>query len=191
MYNVNPTTNVRYGVISLRSLDSDLAEELFHGPGATDLSYAQAYAEAKASAEHRFETARQEAVCAAAENGVESPQGIDDFIDAQLEAELGTSDDVQYVEDELEAFSDMCQIEEPVIEGTYEGVKYRISWLGGAPLLWVIEGPIGSVAHLCSMCVPNAADLDNGFVHSLDITQSDYPFAAYVVPQAWMAEEFA
>lgn len=191
MHNTNPTTRIRFGVIATDSLDADLVHELFYGPDATDLSYEEAYAEAKGDAEKKFEAAREDAVIAAAENGVEPPREIDNFIDSQLEALLGTSDEIQFIEDQLEAFSDMCQIDEPVIEGTYDGVEYLISWLGGASMLWVLSGPIGSVASLCSPCVPNAADLDSGFTHNLDITDGAHPFAAYVVPQSWMAKEIA
>ncbi len=190
MYNVNPETSVRYGVISMRSIDGDLQQELWHGPDAVDLSYAEAYAEAKRDAEKRFEDAREDAVIACSELAIEGSRAIDAFIERELELKLGTSDDVEFVEDELEAFSDMCQIDEPTIEGVYQGVTYRISWLGGAPLLWVIKGPIGWANNLCSPCVPNAANLDDGF-DTGETADGCTVHTCYVVPRDWLAKEFA
>ena len=49
--NVNTKTGVRFGVIAVNSLDPDVVHELFYGPDAKDLSYEEAYAEAKSEAE--------------------------------------------------------------------------------------------------------------------------------------------
>jgi hypothetical protein len=48
-------------------------------------------------------------------------------------------------------------------EYSYEsdGTKYLMGWLGGAPLIWVIESEYVTYAPVCSPCVPNAGDLDN------------------------------
>jgi hypothetical protein len=44
---------------------------------------------------------------------------------------------------------------------TEDGLKLGLSYLGGAPLVWVFESPHTTRARLCSPCVPNAGDLDN------------------------------
>jgi hypothetical protein len=153
----NPVTGIRYGVIACASLDPDLVQELFYGHQAVDLSYKAAYDEAKKQAEREADQVEEEV-------SMDHP-GCDDlgpWIEAVWERK-GYQDRDDFISCELEKFSDMCEIDEPTIEGEYEGVKYQIGWLGGAPLLWVIEGPIGWAARLCSPCVPNAADLDGGF----------------------------
>jgi hypothetical protein len=191
--NVNPTTGIRYGVIAMNSLDQDLAQELWHGPGATDVCYEAAYNDAKAEAERHFAAEHEEAVIACAENGlIDFSDEIDDFIFEWLEAKLGTSDPDEYVENCLEEFSDTYQSDEPTIEGEYEGIKYRIMWLGGAPNLWVIEGPVGYATQLCSLCVPNAANLDAGW-NEFDVDSDDngvsYLHECYILPRDWLYVE--
>lgn len=182
MYNVSPASGVRYGVIACASLDPNLVHELMCGPGATDLSYKAAYDEAKKQAEREADDVEEEV-------SMDHP-GCDDlapWFEAAWERK-GYQDRDDFISCELEKFSDMCQIDEPTIEGEYEGVKYRIDWLGGAPLLWVLEGPIGMAASLCSPCVPNAADLDSGFTHGT-VEDGVYPptgYECYVVPRDWL-----
>lgn len=192
--NTNPETSIRYGVIACNSLDSDLVSDLFHGPQAIDLSYAAAYEEAKADAGKQFDDAMEDATIAAAEIGGMGENETETFLEEHLEGVLGMADRDQFIEDKLEEFSDCCQIDEPKIEGTYDGVKYGISWLGGAPLLWVYEGPIGYANRLCSPCVPNAADLDGGW-NEFETTDTDtdtaYEHQCYVVPRDWLAMEVA
>jgi hypothetical protein len=192
MLNTSPTTGVRYGVISCASLNQDLVnEQLSYGPGAKDLSYAEAYAEAKKDAERRADQIEEEVKTSAAEQGVIDAE-LENWLEQATEAayeRLGYADRDDLINCDLEKFSDLYQCDEPVIEGEYEGVKYRISWLGGAPLLWVLEGPIGYAARLCSPCVPNAADLDGGFfdLPRSEIAEAQYPHQCYVVPRDWLA----
>ena len=44
---------------------------------------------------------------------------------------------------------------------TPEGLKLGLSYLGGAPLVWVFESPHTTVTRACSPCVPGAGDLDS------------------------------
>ena len=90
------------------------------------------------------------------------------------------SDKEQWIERELEYRGEQIQVEEPTIKGECDGVSYGISWLGGAPLLWVFESPIISKARLCSPCVPNAGDLN-----SLD----EDGYECYGIPDDWRNEE--
>jgi hypothetical protein len=126
----------RYGVIALQELDQDVAAHLWDS--ATNISEAEAYAEERNRLEAHYKAAAEEF-------------GVGDVMDEDdLErlVELGLMD------------FDPC-IEEPTLEGTYEGVKYMISHLGGAPLLWIMESPHMTTAGLCSPCVPNAGDLSS------------------------------
>ena len=134
--NTNSKTGIRFGVIAVNDLNSDVVEDLWYGYGAVDLSYQAAMEELDA------------------EIGWEADRLIET-------GELQAEDRDWYVDRETDKRRDDIQIDEPTIEGTYEGVQYQISWLGGAPLLWVLESPVISKAQPCSPCVPNGGDLDN------------------------------
>ena len=71
-------------------------------------------------------------------------------------------------------------IDEPIVEGECEGVKYRTSWLGGALHFFIFDSPCINRYALCSPCVPNAGDLD-----SLDIDGVE----TYDVHPEWRREE--
>lgn len=185
MSNTHPTTGVRYGVIACASLDPDLVNDLMYGAGAKDLSYQAAYEEAKKRAEKRADEIEEDVKASASEHGVVEAE-LEAWLEQAIEAayeRLGYQDREDLIECDLQQFSDCYESNEPTIEGEYEGVKYRISWLGGAPLLWVIEGPIGSAVTLCSPCVPGAADLGSGF----DASPLSNAFTCYVVPRDWLA----
>lgn len=203
MSNVNPETGIRYGVISMNSLDPDLADDLWFGPDATNVSYDYAYAEAKAEEEGKYEAHLEEAEIAANETDPNmSEEDFETFIENWFEER-----DIEYckelfVDRALDQFSDCCQIDEPTIEGIYDGVEYQITWLGGAPLLWVLKGPEGNARQLCSPCVPNAANLDDGFVldseletdpecNAVGVSREDHEngFPCYCVPRDWLFKE--
>lgn len=57
-----------------------------------------------------------------------------------------------------------------------DGLKLGLSWLGGAPLVWVFESPHTTTATPCSPCVPGAGDLD---------TPSDDGIRCYTLPTEW------
>ena len=208
--NVNPKTGIRYGVINGRSLDDEVYNDLCYGPQAKDLSYEAALEELKKEARSRYEDARELAE-GSFENAVDAGNQPDieaaklDYIDEYLEHKLGTSstDNVDdYIDWVVERENDF-QIDEPEIEGESDGVKYRISWLGGAPLVWILEGPVGFANRLCSPCVPNAADLDGGFYtqEEFDIAAANRPdgmaddlddgYECYVPPRDWLRSDDA
>ena len=147
--NTHPETGIRYGVIALNKINSDIANELWNG---TNVSYEMAVEEVKAQAEADFQD-------------IEDPEESEE----------------EYVDRAVENAEIEIEIEEPTIAGTYEDVKYQITWLGGAPLLWVLEGPVGTARSLCSPCVPNAADLDSGFEIGVGLGHE-----CYVIPKEWL-----
>ena len=151
MTNINPETGIRYGCIYLNSLDPDTAAWLWDN--AENLSEAEAYAELKSEIE--------------AQVMEECP----DLDESEVEIE---------VENRLDCAAQDIEIDEPILIGTCEGVRYEISWLGGAPLLWVFESPVISKAKLCSPCCPNAGDLNN-----LD----DDGYECYGIPADWYAKD--
>jgi len=194
MNNVNPVTGIRYGVIACNSLDSDLVEELMHGVGAVDMTYQDAYEEAKKEAGARFDQETEEAGIAAdeAEYGM-SAQERDTFIERFLDEKLdGVTDRDEFIENALEQFSDIFRGEEPHIVGIYNeptfgDIHYQIVWLGGSPILMVLVGPVGTVKSLCSPCIPNAGDLDSGYFVNGDDAYGNTEWICYAVPRTWLA----
>ena len=150
MPNYNPDTGIPYGTIYLHHIDSDLAQELWYTHG-EDISYKNALEEFRS--EVRAELLDSEPDV--------DPDDIEDMIDSRCE----------WFE---------SQIDEPTIEGEYEGVKYMISWLGGAPLLWVFSSPFTGSYAQCSPCVPGAGDLK---------TPDEYGVVCYDVPPDWRRDE--
>lgn len=153
MTNTNPETGIRYGTIYLNHLDGDTADWLF--TEGTNVSEEEAYKDAEI--EIRAEVAAE----------IESGEFDDENNDLENEVNW-----------RMQNWSDNCQIDEPYIEGESEGVKYGISWLGGAPLLWVYKSPHITKHGLCSPCVPNAGDLES---------EGDYE--CYDVPTGWKEKE--
>ena len=194
--NVNPTTGVRYGVIACNNLNQDLVQELFYGRQATNVSEDEAYAEAKAEAEAAYETLIEEVSISAAESGADREGDFDSEACEEIWFETNGHeyDKDTFVERYLDKFNDRCcGIEEPTITGTYEGVEYRISWLGGASILWVIKGPIVRSRSLTSPCVPGAIDLDSGFIYATcsydNSVEGRHQHQGYGVPRDWLFKE--
>jgi len=60
-----------------------------------------------------------------------------------------------------ESFWDDVEITEECFELETDGMKLGLSWLGGAPIVWVFESPHMARFAPCSPCVPGAGDLDS------------------------------
>lgn len=187
MTNTNPTTGIRYGVIAFNNLDPDLGQELWYTYG-KDLTYEAACEELLAEIERNADNIEDEVRIAIAESDP-ALIGDEDYEEGRVllryEA-LGYDDREDYIQSKFEDTAQNFHIDEPVIEGEYEGVKYRIDWLGGAPLLWVFEGPVGRCNSLCSPCVPNAGDLDSGFIDD----EMEAGYECYVVPRDWLRADY-
>jgi hypothetical protein len=60
-----------------------------------------------------------------------------------------------------------------------EGNEFLLSYLGGAPMIWVTKSNlVVTVKSLCSPCVPNAGDLDSG--------QCAEGFECYGIPLSYL-----
>ena len=151
MPNYNPKSRVPYGIIACNSLDSELVQELWYTHG-EDISYKNALEELRESVSAQMIDEE--------ENGECPIRSVDDFNDE--------------LDEIVERRAEHIQIDEPTIEGEYEGVKYQISWLGGAPLLWVFWSPFVNPHAQCSPCCPGAGDLD-----------SEGDVLCYDVPDSW------
>jgi hypothetical protein len=191
MTNCNPQTGIRYGVIAFNSLASWAYDDLWYGPNARDLTYEDALEELKADAQKAYGDYLEQAETAAAEAdpGMSSEDRAK-FVETWFDDNNIAFDEEVFVEIYRDQYRDRIEIDEPVIEGEVDGVKYRISWLGGAPLLWVFEGPLGVANRLCSPCVPGAADLDGGFTLADEMAAGeDYSrmHECYCVPRSWLS----
>lgn len=194
--NTNPETGIRYGVIALNNLEGFTADDLFYNNG-TDLSFEEALAELRREALAEAEEYEDQVRIEISETDP-ALRDNDQYVERKIEemwSSRGYDDAQDYVDAMVEHRMDQVVIEEPIIEGEYEGVKYRIGWLGGAPLLWVLEGPVGRCRALCSPCVPNAGDLDSGFILGQDIDPDTLArwghagYECYVVPRDWLRED--
>lgn len=180
--NTHPETKIRYGAISGNNLDPDVFQELFYGPQAKDLSYEAALKELRNEAEREADAYEEEVMIAIAETD-HGMLGSDRYVERKIEdmwSEKGYDDREDYVEAVVERRLDGLQIEEPTIEGEYEGVKYSISWLGGAPIVFLLESPEVGLFDLCSPCCPGAVSLP-------EINPDGY--LGYTVPDSWRHEE--
>lgn len=190
MMNIHPLTGVRYGVIACASLDPDLVQDLCYGPEARDLSYEHESRLLQIEVEREADMIEEDCVNASVENLLHV--GAEDTLIASAYERRGYPDRESFIDGEFEKRAQDIHIEEPVIGGVYEGVTYQIGWLGGAQLLWVLQGPVGWADRLCSPCVPNAADLDSGITWQPELPAGCQPdrdaFACYVVPKSWLSE---
>lgn len=150
---------IRYTLFSCNSIDSDVLHELLYTHG-KDLSYETAEKEEIAQQRSIWEDECESKSVAAQEAGTDCV--LDDF------------------ETYLEDFEP--QIEEPEIEGTYQDVHYRTTWLGGAQHLWVFKSPMLGHFDLCSPCVPGAC---NGEQRN---RRAD-GFLGYDVPPDWLYKD--
>ncbi|MCP4113799.1 MAG: hypothetical protein GY737_00055 [Desulfobacteraceae bacterium] len=97
--------------------------------------------------------------------------------------------DVEPTEEAEQEFWDTLEIDEPNWHMNYtdaDGVRLhlQIGWLGGAPLLWVLESPHTTFALACSPCVPGAGDLDNTVENPNDVDKYRR-VTCYTLPSEW------
>jgi hypothetical protein len=152
MYNTNTETGVAYGVVSLNSIDPELAGDLMYRHG-IDADYESALADHMSNAHVAWH------------------DGGGDFDDFDEDGAR-------------QAFADSYESYEPSVDGVYEGVKYAIRFLGGAPLLYIAFSlHVIDDAPGCSPCVPNAGDLDSYYRGARGSTQ------CYTVPADWLYKE--
>ncbi len=188
MPNFNPETGIAYGVIAANNLDPDLLQSLWYDCG-VDLTYQDARKEMDRELRNEWERWTEQAQIAADEVDANMPEvDRESFIENWLEERTEWCDEESYVEHKLEKWNDCYECDEPVVAGSHDGVKYQLTWLGGAPILWVFEGPVGYCRSACSPCVPHAGDLDSGFTTEAD---GIHTYQCYVVPQDWLAKDVA
>lgn len=182
MPNTNPKTNIPYGTIYLHNLDLEIADALFYD--GTNVSEKEADDELRKELDAEADEIEEEARIAVMERDGNLPNPT---YEAILENEIenaylrrGYGDREAFIEGEFDTRRGSIDIDEPLIEGVRDGVTYSIDWLGGAPLLWVLESPYTGLYQLCSPCVPGAGDLES---------PDAFGFTCYDVPPDWRASE--
>lgn len=167
--NTHISTGVAFGFVSANLLDSELVDQLMYGSQATNLSEQAAQKEEEARQRAEWEEECERLTVAAQEAGTDLV--LEDF------------------EANFDGFE--SNIEEPEIEGVYEGVFYLSSWLGGALNFFITQSPfIATTASRSSPCVPGAGILK--FPHDRDGDVMCYDVAPtwwHVDPDASTFEE--
>lgn len=191
---------VRYTVFSFNELADWCNDDLWYGPQARDLSYEDALEELKAEAERAYVNLLEEAAISAAESGADREPGfnLEDYEEKWFEFKNHEYDKADFVSDYMERRAEHIQIDEPRIKGTLDGIDYEISWLGGAPLVWILKGLPGVGKALCSPCCPGAVDGGAGVIleseahgeaedAALDAYEHGYP--CHCPPRKWVRSE--
>jgi len=78
----------------------------------------------------------------------------------------GTFDLEALLEQVIDQWHDAYQPDEEEYEWVVSPTEaYLVSWLGGAPLIWVTRSAYATPCRQCSPCVPGAGDLDSPGSH--------------------------
>lgn len=179
--NVNAETGIRFTVYSGNKLNQGVFDDLFHHCG-VNLSEEAALEELQREINSDADDIEDECRIALEEAGGLTADEFEHLLEQNIEAayeRLGYQHRGDYVSTRMERESDF-QIDEPIIEGHDDDVSYQITWLGGAPLVWVLKSPHLGKFRLCSPCVPNACDGDNP-------TEDGYE--GYAAPASWFNED--
>jgi len=144
MPNMNEKTQIPYGVLAANDVPFLFDDITMHGD---NLSHEQL----REDVQERLEDAIQ---------GV-----VEDY--THKATQIVKNLDVAEILDALECHglwdSYITEEEEYAYEYEHKGkaVKLLVSWLGGAPLIWVLESPFITYCRPCSPCVPGAGDLNS------------------------------
>lgn len=93
----------------------------------------------------------------------------------------GDPDDLDDALDEaLDRFNDEYMSEESNYRLVQDGLELELTYLGGAPLVWVLKSPHTTRVRLCSPCAPNAGDLDAPDENGVE---------AYTLPTEWFRQD--
>ena len=114
------------------------------------------------SDEAAFEEAKAEFIAAQ-----ESPEWADYLLDRGAEDALWEEIDCDEPEYTLES----------------DGMSLGISWLGGAPMVWVFKSAECAMVSECSPCVPNAGDIQGPGNSGNEGTR------AYTLPAEWFGND--
>lgn len=181
MTNINSETGIRYGVILASSLHPEVLDRITWQEG-RDLTWEQARDDIRKELEHEANTIEDEVMAGMNEEGV-TDQDWDATLETRLEAafeRLGYCGFEDFIDSQLDDRTEDIQIEEPVYAFDVDGVQGKVTWLGGAQIVFVFESPVTGFFRLCSPCLPNAGDLNSPDTEG---------YVAYTVLADWLYEE--
>ena len=142
LINRNPETGIAYGYISANALDGGVVDTLMFSSNATNHTYNEFVLELAHNSEFDPHSDNVE-------------EAMEHLIDCEMEEDL-----------------EFYEGNEEIVSGTYEGVTYQSSWMGGALNFFIFHSPnITNKGRKASPCVPNACILDtlDGEVEGYDV----------------------
>jgi len=185
--NVNPVTNIRYGVGEINNY-RDLADHI--RDNGNDNAYDYFVSEIKASLGMLDDESDSEQVMAVL-GDIYGGYNLASYVKDILEI-LSSPSNVIKINGLIEAYPVVDELWDLICDDVeYEsdndcqdytltdidGTEYRL----GSDLIWVFYSPtIVYVESLCSPCVPNAGDLDSG------LTTQDLGYECYGIPENWL-----
>ena len=179
--NIDPDSGIRYGYIRGDSIDPDQLHHLLYESGAKDLTYNETAADLRRKFEVEAEEVddRISVQLAEIDPNMYGPdrEALREKLTHEVWVRKGFKDVEDFVSRHVDREMEYVEIDEPIIEGTNDGVSWRTSWLGGALNLFIFHSPVIVRCSLCSPCVPNAGNLDS---------LGDYE--TYGVPLDWLSE---
>lgn len=140
--NINPETNLPYGVVSGNKLHPEVQDALYQK--ALDVV---------------CKALRDERIAQWKKKIVEALGDLDGAASIEEDTQ-GVQEIAEYLTDE-DYDSDYLP-EEPCAEVEHDGIRVQVSYLGGAMLVTSLNGEVVSGESQCSPCVPNAINLDAG-----------------------------
>lgn len=163
--NVNPETGIRYGVIDARNVP-DLYDEII--TSGDNLAYECAVKELRDDIQSAIDDADTIDDLVSDLGRIASNHTSDSHA-KEIVADLDSDkyDDIDSFRDDIdidylvERLSEYWEFDECEYSYTDNEGRYLLGYLGGAPLIWVLESKYTTYARLCSPCVPNAGNLDH------------------------------
>jgi len=198
--NVNIESGIPYGTIDARHVPGLFEQIQASGTNVSYLAWKQGLIEELANILHTYhdgkrDLAEQEL---AAWLGANWDQTIDNEFDSRTRCKskakkiLADYDGTEQTEDddaagifedlELAEHYDEDQDTYTYQEGEGKNLcRYQLGYLGGAPLIWVIQSPVTTTCRRCSPCVPNAGNLDS--------PDPDGGITCYDIPPDWKNQD--
>jgi hypothetical protein len=140
--NINSETGIAYGVVNGNTVPM-LADDIFSSGDSTTFA--------------AYKSEMENDIRAALASVVEERTGKDRT--ARIVEAIDCAELVDSILDS--GLNDSLEFDEEEYDYETDGAKLHLGWLGGAPLIWVLDSPFVTYAPVCSPCVPNAGDLDN------------------------------
>ena len=178
--NTNLETGIPYGVVSMNSLKGWVWDEVQNHCESLTYHYWS----------DEVRTELQQAIDELLENEQIPKDDVKEALDLINDKEADIDTLKWFLEDidEEGIYKDIIRQEYEPDEEEYEGeihdekgsVHVFLSYIGGAPTLWVAESPYTTETRECSLCVPNGGDLDSKEYSFINRATGDWDFSRYL-----------